>query len=391
MNCLLDKIRPVRGKALLAGGVAAVISLGMLFFGRGQFLQSYLLAYTFWLGVSAGSLGLLLLTHLVVARWALVSQRILEAAAGTLPAMAILFIPIVLGRHDLYEWTHVETVRNDPILSQKVLYLNVPFFLARAALYFGLWILMARLLTRWSRQLDETGDPALGLRMRKLSGIGLVLYGLTVTFAAFDWLMSLEPHWFSTIYGALFMVGQGLSTLAFTAIALHWLAGEGTLHGRVGPQQFHDVGNLMFAFVILWTYMSFGQFLIIWSGNLYEETFWFLDRRYGGWLWVSIFLFLGNFLLPFLLLLMKSNKRRPRILSGIALWVLATRLVDIHWQIAPSFHEQLHVSLLDLALPVAIGGLWIALFLKNLTAASLFPSRDPRVAVAYREEDGHHG
>lgn len=391
MDSQTTSLEGTRATALKIGAGASVLAILIGLFTRAQFFQSYLLAYTYWLGLAGGGLFLLLISHLVVGKWWLVMQRPLEAAARTFPLLLLLFLPLLLGRHALYEWTHTQAAEQDPMLSQKLAYLNEPFFLLRAAVYFCIWIGMARLLTLWSRRQDETGDPALAIKMRRLSGIGLVVYVLATSFASFDWLMSLEPDWFSSIYGALFVICQGLSTLAFAVLVVRRLAQDDPMKGAAGPQQFHDIGNLMFAFVILWAYMSFGQFLIIWSGNLHEETFWYLDRRYGGWLVISWVLFLANFFIPFFLLLMKANKRRPDVLRKIALWILFTRFIDIHWQIAPTFHKGFHLHVLDVLLPVALGGFWIAAFLRQLAGAPVLPVKDPRFVELYGDpaEAGH--
>ena len=237
--------------------------------------------------------------------------------------------------------------------------------------------------------MDETRDETVFLKMKQLSAIGLVIYMLTMTFASFDWMMSLEPAWFSTVYGALFVIGQGLSVLALCAIVLYKVSDRVPLKGVIGPQQFHDIGNFLFAFVILWTYMGFGQFLIIWSANLHEETFWYLNRRYGGWLSISFIMTFANFLIPFFLLLLKKNKRRAGILAAIALWVLATRFVDFHWHIAPTFHKELHLHVLDLLLPIALVALWLNVFLRNLTSSPLLPKGDPRFDTCFSTDENH--
>jgi hypothetical protein len=389
-----EQLDNVGGKALKIGLVAAALSAVIGFFSRDQFFESYLMSYIFWLGLAGGSLGLLMIGHLALGRWSMVIQRPLEAATRTFPLLWLLFVPLILGMHHLYEWTHTETVATDPFLSQKTLYLNVPFFLGRAAFYFVVWILLSQLLTARSRKQDASGDPALTVSMRKLSGGGLVLFALVTSFAAMDWMMSLEPHWFSSIYGFHFMIGQGLSTMAMAAVVVHWLSNRTPYQNMAGPQEFHDIGNMLFAFVILWCYLSFSQFIIIWSGNLYEETFWYLDRAAGGWKAVSIVLFLCNFLLPFLLLLMKSNKRRGHVLAMVAIWVLVTRFVDLHWHVAPTFHaEGFHLHALDFLLPVALGGIWIWAFLKQLAGAPLAATRDPRYEELFgqRTEDSQHG
>ncbi len=364
-------------------GIAAVIgilgSIAGYVMNHEQFSRSYIMAYDYWLGLGLGGLGWLMIIHLTSGRWGLVIQRPMEAAARTMPLLLVLFIPVVIGMHDLYEWTHKDVVAEDHLLQFKQPYLNTPGFLIRAAIYFGIWIVLAYALSRLSRKQDETGDADITRRLRVISAPGLVLFGLSATFASFDWLMSLEPHWFSSIYGALFMVGHGLGALAFIGIVTHVLARRKPLEGVITPQQFHDVGNLTFAFVILWTYMSFGQFLIIWSANLYEETMWYLDRRYGGWLIVSIILFILHFVVPFILLLMRNNKRISGRLVKIGLLILVVRYVDVYWQVAPTFREHAaSLHWMDAATFLGVGGLWVLAFLRQLGQAAVLPKNDPR-------------
>jgi hypothetical protein len=379
MDNLKADIGKVQRKALIVGVIAAAATVYGALTNAPQFYQSYLMGYVYWFALAGGSLGLLLLHHLVSGRWGFVIQRPLEAGVRTLPLMALLFVPLLFGMHDLYEWTHKDVVAHDHVLQQKAAYLNEPFFMARTAGYFFIWIVLGTLLTRWSCKQDETQDEHLTGRIRRLAGPGLILYGLTVSFASFDWLMSLDPHWFSTIYGALFIVGQGLATLSFMALLNHFLVKEKPLSQVVTPQQFHDVGNLMFAFTILWAYMSIGQYIIIWSGNLPEETEWFLARTLGTWPWVAMLLAVLHFGVPFFLLLMKSNKRRSNVLARIAVLILVMRVVDFYWLIAPRFHEEgVALHWLDFAAPVAIGGIWLGAFLGFLRKHALLPLHEPR-------------
>jgi hypothetical protein len=363
-------------KALVVGAAALAACAAGAYQNPSQFLRSYLVAFLFWIGIALGSAALVMLHYLVGGRWGFVIRRLLESATRTLPAMAVLMLPLLLGIRSLYHWTHPD---GDHLLEHKALYLNIPFFLVRVVFYFAVWILLTHRLTRWSLEQDRTGDPAIQRRMQVLSGPGLLLYGLTATFASIDWVMSLEPHWFSTIYGMIFMVGQGLSTLAFVIAVLMLLSRHKPLSDTLTPDHFHDLGNLMFAFVMLWAYIAFSQFLIIWSANLPEEIPWYLTRLRGGWQWIALILVVFHFFLPFVLLLMRGIKRRMRVLGRVAVAVMVVRLIDLFWLAAPAFHsENLRVHWMDVAAPVGLGGLWLAAFLSNLKRAPILPLHDPR-------------
>jgi len=291
--------------------------------------------------------------------------------------MTILFLPIVLGIHSLYEWSHKEVVAQDIILQHKSPYLNPTFFIVRAAGYFTLWLIMGWLLNRWSAEQDRTGDPSIIKRFQQLSGPGLIIYALTITFASTDWVMSLEPHWFSTIYGMMFMVGQTLTTLAFVIAVLALLADTPPLSNFLKPEILNDLGNLLFAFIMLWAYLSFSQYIIIWSGNLPEEIPWYLRRSRGGWQWIAVALALFHFAIPFFLLLIRRYKRRTRVISAIAVAVVVMRLVDLMWLVVPAHEPAFHVHWLDLATLAGIGGLWVTGFSRQLRKRSLLPLGDP--------------
>ena len=253
-----------------------------------QFVRSFLPAYLWLLSVTLGSLGLAMVHQVSGGAWGVVIRRILGAATRTLPLLTILFIPIALGLHSLYPWADAAHVADDPILQWKQPYLNVPFFLARAAVYFAAWNVIAYLLNKWSVEQDETGDPTIPRKMQVLSAGGLLAYGLTITFASFDWLMSLEPHWFSTIYGVLVMGGQALSAMAFAIVVLAWLVRRAPFNELITANHFHDLGNLMMGFTMLWTYFGFSQYLIIWAANIPEETEWYLHRTGHGWQYMAL-------------------------------------------------------------------------------------------------------
>ena len=280
--------------------------------------------------------------------------------------------------HRLYPWTDAALVAKDEALQHKQLYLNTPFFLIRAALYFLVWNGVSYFLNTWSLEQDRTADPKLAKRMQALSAAGIVAYGLTITFASFDWLMSLEPHWYSTIYGVLILGGQGLSALAFLIIMLAWLSARPPLDRIVVPAHFHDLGNLMLAFVMLWAYFSFSQYLIIWAGNLPAEIAWYLHRLQTGWRVIGAGLMIFHFAVPFVVLLSRTVKKHGRTLAVVAAGILVVRLVDLFWLIAPEFHiAGVSVSWQDIALPVTLGALWTAAFIWQLRGRPILPVHDP--------------
>ena len=369
--------------ALVAGAAAlAACAIGG-FFQPEQFFRSYLFAFLFWAGIALGCLAVTMLHHVTGGAWGLVIRRPLESGTRTLSLVAVLFLPIAFGLGRIYEWAHPEAVAADPILKHKSLYLNVPFFLGRAVVYFGAWLVLAYFLNRWSLEQDTSGDRAIARRLQLFSSAGLVLYGLTVTFASVDWAMSLEPHWFSTMYGVLFIAGQGLSAFAFIIAVLVLIAGRSPLAQFVEAKHYHDLGKLMLAFVMFWAYVSFSQYLIIWAGNLPEEIPWYLRRLQGGWGWIGAALVVLHFALPFLLLLPASANRNPRILLGVACLVLFMRLVDVFWLTRPAFAEGgFHLHWMDLLAPVGVGGLWLAAFFRELGKRPLLPVNDPEMQQA---------
>ena len=380
---LIPELAQYQQRFLLAGGAGAVLSLVGWFMNPAQFYRSYLVAYMFVLGATNGCLALAMIHQLSGGAWGVVTRRIIGAASRVLPVLTLLFLPIAFGMHDLYEWTHTEAVAADGVLQHKSLYLNTPFFLARAALYFGVWNGVSFLLNKWSLEQDRGDDPAIAWRMQALSGAGLVLYGLTTTFASFDWMMSLDLHWFSTIYGVLIMGGQGLTAIATVVITLTWLSRREPLNTITVPQHFHDLANLMLAFVILWAYFSFSQYLIIYSANLPEEITWYTHRLHTSWRVIGVFLVVAHFAVPFLLLLSRSLKRQPEVLAKVAVGIIAVRLVDLFWLIAPQFHqEHLSISWLDIVLPLALGAIWIGCFLWQMRGRAILPIYDPQFAEA---------
>ena len=372
----------MRQFGMIAGVLGVVLAVAGYFMmgdeGAHRFFQAYLVAYTFWMGVVLGSMALLMVQHLSGGVWGIVLRRPFEAALRTLPVMTVLFLPIVLGMHDLYEWSHEGITATDPIIASKAAYLNTPFFLVRQVIYFVIWNAIAFMLTRWSAEHDRTGEPALVSRMATLSGAGLVIYFLTVTFAMVDWTMSVNPHWFSTIWGMLYIGGQGLSAFAFGICVLVMLSQTAPLNKVLTTHHFHDLGKFLFAFLMLWAYLSFSQFLIIWSANIPEEIPHYLDRWENSYKYLSIFIVVGHFMVPYAMLLSRDLKKNAGRLRVIATWILFARVADYYWHIAPELHKGgLSISLLDVALPLALGGIFISLFVTQLGGRSLLPVNDP--------------
>jgi len=379
----------LRQRSLIVGVAGLAAAAAGAFISPGQFFHSYLLAYLLWLAAALGGLALTMLQHLSGGGWGVVLRRIFEASARTLPWMALFFLPLVFGLRDLYPWTDAAAVAGDEILREKALYLNVPFFLARAAACFAVWIGLAFLLARWSAEQDRTGDPAIAVRLRNTSAVGLVLYFITMTVAAIDWAMSLEPHWFSTMYGFLFVIGQGLMGLCLAIVVAWKLSGEAPMSGVFNAGHFHDFGKLLFAFTMVWAYLSFSQFLIIWSANLPEEIPWYQHRMSHGWEHIGLALVVIHFAVPFIVLLSRKSKRNAALLAGMAAWLMAARFVDLFYLIGPeAYTHGLGFHWLDLAAPIGLGGVWVALFASNLKGRPLLPLRDAGLESALHAQ--HH-
>jgi hypothetical protein len=348
-----------------------------------------------------------MLQYLSGGAWGILIRRLLEAGTRTLPMTGVLFLPLlVFGLRYIYLWARPDLVAHDEVLQHKSLYLNIPFFWIRAIFYFGIWITFSRFLNQWSLEQDQGFDLERARRLSLISGPGLVLYGLTVTFASIDWVMSLQPHWFSTIYGILFIGGQGLSALSFIIIVAASLTaqtvnnqhnGKNAQHNAstfgttftIPPERFHDLGKLLFAFVMLWAYFSFSQFLITWSGNLPEETPWYLYRTHGGWQVLALFIILFHFAIPFLLLLSRGLKHKPFRLRIVAAGMLFMRLVDLFWLIMPAFYQEgFHIHWMDIFAPIGLGAIWLAIYIGQLKERPLFPIGEPYLRSALNP--GHH-
>ncbi len=380
---LRTDLRSWRTRALIAGVVGAALCLLGLFLSPFQFYRSYLWSYFFVLGTSAGSLAWLMLQYLTGGAWGVVVRRPCEAAARTLPLVALMFVPIVIGIPNLYEWSHADKVAASAVLLHKQPYLNVPFFLIRAAIYLLGWNFLGWFFNRWSEREDRDGGMVPHRKMSALAGPGLIFWALSVTFMAIDWSMSLRPDWFSTMFGLLFIAGEGLTGIAFLVTVMVLLSARAPMSQVLTTRHLHDLGKFTLALVMVWAYFAFSQFLIIWAGNLPEEIPWYVDRFRGGWQFVALALVFGHFALPFALLLSRDLKRNFKLLSSITLFILFMRLVDLYWLVIPdATRGPLAISWLDLAAPLGLIGLWLAYFFLQLEKRPLMPLNDPNLEGA---------
>jgi hypothetical protein len=380
VETLQPGIARLQKTALVVGAAALVLCVAAGLRSPTQFFRSYLLAFVFWIGLPLGCSAILMLHHMVGGTWGFPLRRLLESGTKTLWLMALLILPILFRLPALYSWADPSKVKVNPVLQYKQPYLNVPFFVARTVVYFAAWMALAYFLNKWSSQQDETGEPGLTRRLQSLSGPGLLIYGLTVTFASVDWVMSLEASWFSTIYGMIFMVTQALAAMALVTLAVILLAKQEPLAGLISPRVLNDYGNLLLTFTMLWAYLSFSQYLIIWAGNLRDEIPWYLSRAQGGWAWVALGLIVFHFAVPFLLLLSRFVKRRAQILGWVAAGLVVMSVVDIFWLTVPAFERagpEFHMT--DWLAMVGVGGLWVWQFAAQLKGRPLLPLHDPRL------------
>jgi hypothetical protein len=372
----------VLGVAGIGGAIA--LSLGNL----KQFYFSYLVSFLFFLSLALGGLFFVQLQFAVRAGWSVTVRRIAENAMSTLPLFVLLFVPIIFGLHDLFHWTHKEEVAKDPWLAGKAGYLNDTFFYVRSALYLAIWIGLSTYFYRQSTKQDQTGEIQRTSGMQKVSGIGLLLQGLTLSFASFDWIMSLDPHWYSTIFGAYYFAGSAVGVYAFMILMGLALRGSGLLKNAITQEHFHDLGKLLFGFTMFWAYLAFSQFFLIWYANIPEETVWFYHRLQGNWRYVSYGLAIGHFVVPFFFLMTRITKRHNGLLFLAACWMLGIHLLDHYWLVMPILHKHgVHLTLQDLLCFVGVGGLFMAVVTYRMKRHSLVPQRDPRLHEALAFEN----
>ncbi len=373
-----------QSRALMVGIAGAIFCIIAGVLDLRDFLRGYLIAYMFWTGLSLGCMALLMVQYLSGGFWGLSVRRVLEAGAKNLALMFVLFLPILALRYHLYAW-----MSNPSLTTENHWYLNQFSWITRWLLYFAIWGLLTYGLCRRGDRQDYPLPPGTMPKVQGLSGIGLVLYSLTASFAAVDWVMSLDPHWGSTMYGLIFLVGQGLSALCFSIIMLTVLTHYSPYREIIKPTQFHDIGKLTLAFVMLFAYFSFSQWLIIWSGNLPDEISWYLQRIRGAWGWVILGIVLLHFALPFALLLSRERKRAGSRLIGLAILLMFMRMVDIYWYTVPNFPDAKLFSIWYLAAPICLGGLWLTAFFYNFRRRPLLPLYEPQIPKFLQQRAGH--
>lgn len=345
---------------------------------RAQLFHSFLVAFIFWMTLALGSLFFTMLQHLTGARWSVVLRRIPETVMSNLPGMLVFLVPLFFGIPYLFHWSHADVVAKDHLLQHKAPYLNVQFFVIRSLVFFAVWWLLSRALYRNSVRQDAGNQPGLTSKMHGVSAPGMILFALTSSFFAFDWVMSLDAHWYSTMFGVYIFAGSVLSSIAFITIIVFALRRHGVLSGQITVEHHHDLGKLMFAFTIFWSYITFCQYLLIWYSSIPEETVWYFNRWQGSWKSVSILIILGHFALPFIVLLGRDAKRSTPVLVVISLWLLLMHYVDLYWLVMPNLHPTgMHVSWMDLSTMVGIGCIFLWWIGRRFTQQALMPLGDP--------------
>lgn len=374
-------VKAIARRSFVIGVAFAIIAIIGAFIRPGEFYRAYLLGFIAWLGVALGSMAILMIRHLTGGGWGMVIRRILGAAMRTLPLLAALFIPVVLGMKRLYIWAQPLDLIQDKHLREHLkditqTYLTTRGFIVRAIIYFAIWNLLSFLLTKWSKETDRAGAPDNTSRFKAVSGPGLILYAFTISFAAIDWVMSLDPSWISTIFGLIILIGEVLSAMCFAVVVERILYNYKPMSEMLRPDFVHDHGKWMLTFVMVWAYFSFSQWLIIWAGNLPAEITFYLKRLSGGWGYIGLILALFHFAVPFTILLSRPFKRDIRKLAWLAAWLMLMRYLDLLWIIEPNFSATFSLTWADVVVPVAIGGLWLAYFFHNLGSLPLLPAYD---------------
>lgn len=387
----------VRNAAVGIGGLALIAWIAGVYFSPEQALRSWLLGFIFWGGISIGSLGVLMLQYLTGGAWGVVIRRIMEAASRTLPVVVVMFIPLAfIGSY--HYWTTWSA--DDYAIAHRGWYMTQESWILRSVIYFVLLLIIMFLLNKWGAAQDQAKDHEESAKWlgtaTAFSGPTLVIYSLIVTFAVVDWVMMLDAHWFSTIWGMLFIAGWGLSCFSFCVAVLAYLSDKAPMNRVLGKKHFHDLGKLLLAFTMVWAYFNFSQFLIIWSGNIPEETGWYLTRMKGPWMIVGTLLVLFHFAFPFLILLQQDFKRKFKWLAGIATFILLMRLVDMFYLIGPNPRIDKTIekgafvlSWMDFVAPIAIGGIWLWWFIGQLKKRPIVPANDPFFEKAIEHGRGH--
>ena len=384
---LRGQIARIQSLALIVGVIFTLLTIIEFFINPVQFYRSWMIGFLYTFALGLGSLACLMLQYMSGGAWGMVIRRQLEAGSRTIPLVTLLFLPILIGvwagSHGLYEWTDQAKVQADPVIRDKSAYMNVLWWTIRAVIVFAIWNVYTFMLNRLSREEELTGSTAASRRLMAWSSIGLVIYVFTLTSAGLDWIMSMNIHWFSTIYGLILLGGQGLTVISLAIVTTTYLMRAQPMAGVITKKHLHDLGKLLFMFTLFWTYVSFSQLVIIWSGNLPEEITWYVDRMNGGWQYIGAILLFLQWMLPFLILLSQEIKKNPKTIRFMAFWVLAVRLADTIWLVEPNFHSQhLYINWSDFTAPIGLVGLWVAVYLWQLQQRALIPVNAPDLGRA---------
>lgn len=379
-------VKTLAQRLMIAGIALAIVAIALAFWRPDEFYRGYLLAFMDWLGVALGSMAIIMIRHLTGGGWGVVIRRIQGAAMRTLPVLTVLFIPIIIAvaQGRMYPWAMpLSSITDDHIREHltkhsfvKADYLNLHGFIIRAIIYFAIWNVLSFLLTKWSHEGDSPSAPDNTPRFKAVSGPGLILYALTISFAAIDWVMSLDPTWISTIFGLIILIGELLSAMCFAVFVESILYRYKPMSELLKPDFVHDHGKWMLTFTMVWAYFSFSQWLIIWAGNLPSEITFYLKRLNGGWGWIGLILALLGFAVPFAILLSRPFKRNIRKLVWLAIWILCIRWLDLLWIIEPNFSATLRITLADIVVTAAVGCLWLGFYFRNLASLPLLPAYD---------------
>ncbi len=385
----LGKLAPALWFVGVVGLVVAMLGANTTEGGKGHALAAYHVGFLFSLGLALGCLGLTMILQQFNAGWSAAIRRQAENVASLIPVVLLLFLPVVLlevfvFHGKLFHWMHEGVVEMDPVLRKKAGYLNVGRWLAFAAIYFTLWTFLATKLRGYSTLQDTTGDKWLTAKARRMSSYGLLLFALSTAFASFDWLMTMDPHWFSTMFGVYFFAGGMMSCIALIIVILGLLRMQGKLEGVVTAEHFHDLGKLLFAFTVFWAYVTFCQYFLIWYSNIPEETSFYNLRAHGGYEKLGIILCFGHFIIPFVILLFRGVKRNYKLLMLVALWQLAMHAVDLLYMVRPIVHdthfgEHIWLDILGLLGPLCI---FLGFVAWRVGTAPLVPLKDPRLHEA---------
>lgn len=393
-------VKTIAQRSLIVGVVFGIGAVALAITRPDEFYRGYLLGFMCWLGVALGSMAIVMIRHLTGGGWGVVIRRVLGAAMRTLPLLAILFIPMIIAviQHRIYPWLMPLDAIKEPHIREhlkehsfiKGAYLNESGFIIRAIIYFVIWNVLSFLLSMWSKQTDRPGAPDNTQKFKAVAGPGLILYAFTISFAAIDWVMSLDPSWISTIFGLIILIGELLAAMCFAVVVERILSNYRPMSELLKPEFVHDHGKWMLAFIMVWAYFSFSQWLIIWAGNLPTEITFYFTRLAGGWGWIGLFLALFHFCVPFAILLSRPFKRNIRKLVWLAIWLMIMRFTDLFWIIEPNFSKTFNFTVADFVVPVAIGGFWLAYFFRNLAALPLLPAYDPSAVEVLDVDPLHH-